>query len=140
MPPNTSWWSGYSAYQYARPKAPAGSKTAVCRIVDESPVACHLELQPGPSRDLHLRRKTKVMRRLERLDAPEVQRVADAEHGSVRSAPPNTNTSNQQIEEPAQPPEPVPCIPAGLTPDSLDGSECDRRRLRNLRRPRIHEP
>ncbi len=68
-----------------------------------------------------------------RFDAPEIERVARAE--LLGAAPPaaKADASGEQVEEPAQAPEKVAVVPAGVAADATDRREGRGRRKRQRR-------
>src|SRR5271155_643897 len=87
------------------------------------PRGIDFELQPQPSGDLHLRRQAQQMARLQALDAPEVDRVADSQVKRIPAPAAPPDAAAQRVEQAPQPPEPVGRIPTGIPADALDRHE-----------------
>ena len=81
------------------------------------------ELQPRRARRLHLGAQAHETVGLDRLDPPEVERVARAQVVGVAPAAPHARPADQPVEQAAQPPEPVGVVPAAPAADAGEGGE-----------------
>ncbi len=63
------------------------------------PSGQRLELQPGAAGHPHLGAQSQQARRLDRLDAPEVERVADAQFVGVAAAAPQADAADHPVEQ-----------------------------------------
>jgi hypothetical protein len=83
-------------------------------------VGVDLELQPQTPRYLHLGREAQETARFEALHPPEIDGVADAQVDGIASATAEPDATPKGVEQPTDPPEPVPGIPPGVSTDTLD--------------------
>jgi hypothetical protein len=103
-------------------------------------VRLHLELQPRAPRQLHLGHEAQHPWRLHSLDAPEVQHIPGEHALGIAPPPPHADAAREQIEEPAEPPQPVGEIPAGRAADAPDRREGLLHRRVDAHRPRVDAP
>ena len=75
---------------------------------------------------------------LERLDPPEVDRVADAKPHGITPSSTQAGPTDEHVEEPSCAPEERPLVPPHLATDPLDGSERSLGPERHNRRARVH--
>ena len=83
----------------------------------------NLEFQPGAAGQFHFGAEPQQVIGLERLDAPEVHHVSDAEIDRIAPAATQPHSSDCEVEQPAEPPEPIPTVPARPAADALDRSK-----------------
>jgi hypothetical protein len=83
------------------------------RLCDDRPARAglDLELEPRATGHAHLGAEPKQAVLLERLDAPEVERVPDPEQRRVAPAPPQAGTAGEHVEQTAEPPEERALVP-----------------------------
>ena len=107
-----------------QPEQPGGIEDG-CLRDDRAAVLVrrHLELQPGAAGYLHLGAEPQQPVLLERLDAPEIDRIAHPEACRVTAAPAQSRAADENIEQAAQPPQERPLVPAVVTTDRLDRDE-----------------
>lgn len=79
-----------------------------------------LELQPRTPGHLHLGAEAQQPILLERLHAPEVDRVADLDPDRVAPAAAQPRATSKHVEQSAQSPEPGALVPPGLAADALN--------------------
>ena len=70
-------------------------------------VRLDLELEPGASGKLHLRDQTQPAVRLVGLDPPEIDGISHRQLLRVAATTPHAHPTEQQINETAQPPQPI---------------------------------
>src|SRR6478609_183894 len=99
-----------------------------------------LEFEPSPSRHLPFGREHQAPRGLDRVDAPPVDRIANAQQLRMRASTPHTNTADQQVQEPAYTPKPVRVIPTVLATNLGNRGKRLLWRYRHLDRAGIDEP
>jgi hypothetical protein len=83
-------------------------------------VGVDLELQPQTPGYLHLGRQAQETVGFEALHPPEIDGVPDAQIDRIASAAAKSHATPEGVEQAARLPEPVPGIPAVLSPDALD--------------------
>src|SRR5947209_7972687 len=104
-----------------------------------SAVSGDLELEPRTPRHPHLRSQPEKPAALQRLDAPEVDRIPAIEMLWIAPAATHPRSTHEEIEKAAQLPQPVAVIPADAAADSFDNAERGRGRNGHVHRSRIHE-
>jgi hypothetical protein len=83
-------------------------------------VGVDLELQPQAPRYLHLGREAQETVGIEALHPPEIDRVADPQVDGIAPTAAQPDATPKGVEQPTDPPEPVPGIPPGVSTDPLD--------------------
>ena len=78
------------------------------------------ELEPGLPGHSHLGAQAQQVARLEALDPPPVQRVADGEPVGVAASAAQSGPTDEAVHQPARDPSQAPGVPAAPSADALD--------------------
>ena len=109
-------------------RVPVGDAEEAARLVDR-PQRRHrgvaddrlgAELEPGPSRHLHLRGETEAATGFHRLDPPPVDAVAGPKVGGGRAAAPQADTADESVDAATDAPEDVQVEPAHVATEAGD--------------------
>ena len=143
MPAKMSRWNGQRRVpvERARPGQRARRSPSAGRSTRPSPSARpRTGARRARARFISARQPKQAVR-LERLHAPEVERLARPRSAvGVAPAPPQAGAAGEEVEQAAQPPEHVAVVPPGLAADPLDRREGRGRRARHRRGARVDEP
>lgn len=102
-------------------------------------IARHFELDPGLTREFHFRGQPQTAIRFDRLHAPEVDGVGNAQGIQIAAPPPKPHPAEQPVKQPADLPQPVRVIPALSAADPANRRESNFRRSGHVDRPGIDQ-